>query len=62
MELNATGVAIVQMCDGQATVQEIVDALVNRYAPTPSHVIESEVLSFLGALQDRALLARDDQP
>ena len=62
MELNATGVAIVQMCDGQATVREIVAALAERYASTPSHVIESEVLSFLGALQDRALLARDDQP
>jgi coenzyme PQQ biosynthesis protein PqqD len=61
MELNATGVAIVQLCDGQATVKEIVDLLVRRYASTPSHVIESEVLSFLGALQDRALLARDGQ-
>ena len=38
------------------------EALVQRYASTPSHVIEAEVLSFLGALQDRALLARDGQP
>jgi coenzyme PQQ biosynthesis protein PqqD len=62
MELNATGVAIVQLCDGQATVSEIVETLVRRYASTPSDVIESEVLTFLGALQDRALLARDGQP
>jgi coenzyme PQQ biosynthesis protein PqqD len=62
MELNATGVAIVQLCDGEATVREIVERLAHLYAPTPSDVIESEVLSFLGALQDRALLARDGQP
>jgi len=62
MELNATGVAIVQLCDGQATVSEIVDALVRRYVSTPSSVIESEVFSVLGALQARALLARDGQP
>ena len=61
MELNATGVEIVRLCDGQATVHEIVEALVRRYAPTPSDVIEAEVLRFLGALQDRALLARDGQ-
>jgi hypothetical protein len=35
---------------------------VRRYAPTRSDVVESEVLSFLDALQARALLARDGQP
>ena len=53
---------IVRLCDGKATVSEIVEKLVRRYAATPSDVIESEVLSFLSALQDRALLARDGQP
>jgi coenzyme PQQ biosynthesis protein PqqD len=62
MELNATGVEIVRLCDGQSTVGEIVEHLVRRYASTPSDVIESEVLTFLGALQDRALLSRDGQP
>jgi coenzyme PQQ biosynthesis protein PqqD len=57
MSLNATGVAIVELCDGEATVSDIVAALVRRYATTPADVVESEVLSFLGALQDRALLA-----
>lgn len=59
MELNATGVEIVRLCDGTATVSEIVGTLVRRYASTPPQVVESEVLTFLGALQDRALLARD---
>lgn len=62
MELNATGVEIVRLCDGQATVGEIVDTLARRYTSAPSGVIESEVLSFLGALEERALLARDGQP
>jgi coenzyme PQQ biosynthesis protein PqqD len=62
MELNATGVEIVRLCDGRATVSEIVAALVRRYASTPSAVVEAEVLEFLGALQDRALLARHGQP
>ena len=72
MELNPTGVEIVRLCDGQATVGEIVAALVRRYASTPPEKVESEVLSFLGALEERALLergaaapggvARDGQP
>jgi coenzyme PQQ biosynthesis protein PqqD len=62
MELNRTAVEIVRLCDGQSTVREIVESLARRHASTPSDVIESEVLSFLGALQERALLARDDRP
>jgi coenzyme PQQ biosynthesis protein PqqD len=62
MELNATGLEIVRLCDGQATVSDIVERLVRRYASTPAAVIEAEVLSFLGALQARALLARDGHP
>ena len=58
MELNATGVAIVQLCDGQTTVSDIVATLASRYASTPPGVVESEVLTFLGALEERALLAR----
>lgn len=57
MELNATGVAILELCDGQATVSDIVETLARRYATTPAELVESEVLSFLGALQARALLA-----
>jgi hypothetical protein len=57
MELNATGVAILELCNGQVTVAEIIETLVRRYAPTPSSVIQTEVVTFLGALQDRALLA-----
>jgi pyrroloquinoline quinone biosynthesis protein D len=57
MELNATGTEILQMCTGEATVGEIIEALAQRHAPTPRSRIEQEVLAFLGALRDRALLA-----
>jgi pyrroloquinoline quinone biosynthesis protein D len=57
MDLNATSVEILRLCNGEATVSEIVETLARRYASTPSSVIESEVLSFLTALHDRALLA-----
>jgi pyrroloquinoline quinone biosynthesis protein D len=57
MELNATGVEILRLCTGEVTVAEIVEALTQRYAPTPCEVIEREVVSFLSALRDRALLA-----
>jgi pyrroloquinoline quinone biosynthesis protein D len=56
MELNATGVEILRLCTGEVTVAEIVEALTQRYAPTPCEVIEREVLGFLSALHDRALL------
>lgn len=56
MELNATGVEIVRLCDGQSTVSDIVAALAGRYVSTPPDIVETEVLSFLGALQERALL------
>jgi pyrroloquinoline quinone biosynthesis protein D len=56
MELNGTGADILQLCTGEATVADIVDTLARRYAPTPRDAIEREVLSFLNALGDRALL------
>lgn len=57
MELNGTGVEIVKLCTGELTVTEIVAELAGRYAPAPADVIEREVLGFLDALRDRALLA-----
>jgi pyrroloquinoline quinone biosynthesis protein D len=57
MELNASGAEILQLCTGEATVAEIVETLAQRHAPTPRGRIEQEVLAFLGALRDRALLA-----
>jgi len=56
MQLNATAAAIVQLCTGEHTVDEIITLLAEKYAPQPRATIEREVQSFLGALADRALL------
>lgn len=56
MELNATGAAILELCTGEACVDDIIDTLAQRYAPTPRETIEREVTTFLDALSSRALL------
>lgn len=57
MELNSTSAEILKLCTGGPTVAEIVQALTERYAPTPGDVIEREVYGFLRSLRERALLA-----
>lgn len=57
MELNGSAAAIVELCTGQVTVNQIIDTLAERYAPTPRDAIAREVLQFLSALEERALLA-----
>jgi coenzyme PQQ biosynthesis protein PqqD len=56
MQLNPTAADIVQLCTGEHTVEEIVSRLVEKYAPQPREVVEREVLSFLDALSERALV------
>jgi pyrroloquinoline quinone biosynthesis protein D len=50
--LNATGAAILDLCDGERTVAEIVAELRRRY----EHVPEDEVRGFLGRLVARRFL------
>ena len=50
--LNGTGAAILQLCDGQRTVAEIVDELGTRYAAIP----DDEVRRFLTRLAARRCL------
>ncbi|HVY38628.1 MAG TPA: pyrroloquinoline quinone biosynthesis peptide chaperone PqqD [Polyangia bacterium] len=57
LELNATGARIAVLCGQESTVGEIVDRLVAETDETlPAGQIESEVLSFLRALEERGLL------
>ncbi|MFL5308079.1 MAG: pyrroloquinoline quinone biosynthesis peptide chaperone PqqD [Polyangia bacterium] len=57
LELNATGARIAVLCGAEATVGEIVDRLIAETdGSPPAAQIESEVLSFLRALEDRGLL------
>jgi pyrroloquinoline quinone biosynthesis protein D len=47
--LNATGAAILELCDGQRSVAEIVAALRERYGDVP----EGEVVAYLAELVRR---------
>ena len=54
--LNDTATAVVKLCTGEHTVQGIIDALVATYEAQPREAIEREVLNFLAAMAERALL------
>jgi pyrroloquinoline quinone biosynthesis protein D len=54
--LNPTAARVLELCDGAHTVDEIVDALVQAYAPAERARIARDVLELLGELRDRSLL------
>ncbi|HVT09672.1 MAG TPA: pyrroloquinoline quinone biosynthesis peptide chaperone PqqD [Polyangia bacterium] len=57
LELNATGARIAALCGQESTVGEIVDRLIAETdGSQPAGQVETEVLSFLRALEDRGLL------
>jgi pyrroloquinoline quinone biosynthesis protein D len=49
---NATAVAILELCDGRSTVEEIADALTERYVGVRSH----EITEVLTRLADRRVV------
>jgi pyrroloquinoline quinone biosynthesis protein D len=57
--LNATGTAVLELCDGQHTVAQIVAELSARY----SHVVDEDVRGFLDRLLARRCVEvdRDDE-
>jgi coenzyme PQQ biosynthesis protein PqqD len=57
LRLNETATAIVQLCDGTRTEEEIAHELAARFADRDPDAIRSEVGAFLGELRRRALLA-----
>jgi coenzyme PQQ biosynthesis protein PqqD len=56
LELTDTAARIATLCVEPHTVGEIIDAMVAAYSAEPRERIETEVVSFLEALQDRGLL------
>jgi coenzyme PQQ biosynthesis protein PqqD len=56
MALNPTAADIVQLCTGELTVGDIVARLAEKYAPQPRETIEREVIAFLDAMVERALV------
>jgi coenzyme PQQ biosynthesis protein PqqD len=53
--LNAVGQAVLELCRGERTVDEIVAALAERYAGA-RETVRADVLAFLQQLSDRGLL------
>lgn len=53
--LNPTGTAILQQCNGEQTLSQIVAALALQFQTEPAR-LEPEVLTFVQGLLDRGLL------
>ena len=56
IRVQGTGHSILELCDGQRTVAEIVAALSARYANVDPSKIHEEVSSFLEALQQKRIV------
>ena len=56
LRLKGPGKAIVDLCDGQRTVQQIVQELTQKFTDADAGVIENEVVVFLARLRDRGCL------
>ena len=54
--LNETAPEILKLCDGERTVEGIVDSLAERFAGVDRKVIEEDVMSFLTRMKARGLL------
>ena len=56
LALNRTASAVARLCTGEHSVACIIEQLLREHVDAPRKQIEEEVLSFLQALEDRALL------
>ncbi len=54
--LNETAPEILKLCDGQHTVEGIVDSLAQRFTGIDRKIIEEDVTSFLTRIKARGLL------
>ena len=59
LQLNPSAAAIVELCSGERSVSEVIDALAERYPGQPREAIERDTLTLLGALSDRGLVRCD---
>jgi pyrroloquinoline quinone biosynthesis protein D len=56
LALNDTGAAIVRLCDGTRSINEIVDQLSNQFHGTDRDALTREVIEFLDTIRARGLL------
>ena len=54
--LNETAPEILKLCDGEHTVEAMVDALAQRFTGADRQAIEADVVGFLTRLRARGLL------
>lgn len=54
--LNDTAVAILKLCDGERTINQVVDTLTQQFTGTDRTLIANEVTELLTRLQTRGLL------
>jgi pyrroloquinoline quinone biosynthesis protein D len=57
--LNPTGHAIVRLCTGQATLQEVIEKLATQYRASPADV-SNDVINYLDRLRSLNLLERSN--
>jgi len=55
IELDDTGIAILELCDGQRSLGAVVSELAEEYE-VESSVLTADVMQFLGELKSRGLL------
>jgi pyrroloquinoline quinone biosynthesis protein D len=56
LALNETGAAIVRLCDGARSINEIVDQLSEKYGDSDRDALTGEVMDFLDTIRARGLL------
>ena len=56
LRLNGPSLEIVQRCDGQHTVQQIISELQQIYAKAEPKKVESDILDYLARLHDQRAL------
>ena len=56
LALNETGAAIVRLCDGSRSTNEIVDQLSKKYGNPDRDALMREVMDFLDTIRARGLL------
>jgi coenzyme PQQ biosynthesis protein PqqD len=56
LALNATAASILKLCNGELTVDSIVEQLQREYAERPAPELRQEVLEFLAEMVRRGLL------
>lgn len=56
LALNETGAAIVRLCDGARSINEIIDQLSKKYEDADCDALRREVIDFLDTIRARGLL------